>query len=94
MESRDIYSYLDGANDKSMYLPPVSEQEIIHTVGECKTKTSEDLDNLSMNIVKHIINSVTEPFTHICNLSFENGIVPDLMKISKIVPLFKSGEKK
>ena len=93
MKNKDIYSYLGETNDKTMYLSPANKQEIIHTVGECKAKTSEDVDNLSMNIIKHIINFVAEPFTHICNLSFENGVVPDLMKISKIVPLFKSGEK-
>ena len=93
VKNKDIYNYLGDTNDNSMYLPPVNERDVLNTVGECKAKASEDVDNLSMHIIKHIINSVTEPFTHICNLSFENGVVPDLMKISKIVPLFKSGEK-
>jgi hypothetical protein len=35
---------------------------------------------------------IASPFTHIINLSISSGIVPDLMKIARVVPLFKSGD--
>ena len=37
--------------------------------------------------------SVLEPFMHICNLSFNKGIFPLQMKIAKVIPIFKSGDK-
>jgi hypothetical protein len=32
------------------------------------------------------------PLTHVFNLSFRQGLVPDQLKIAKIVPIFKSGD--
>ena len=46
-----------------------------------------------MSLIKHIIVSLADPLTHICNLSFETGVFPEKMKVAKVVPLFKSGEK-
>ena len=31
--------------------------------------------------------------TYICNKSFEFGIFPDSMKIAKVIPVFKAGDK-
>ena len=46
-----------------------------------------------MHIVKSTFNSIVQPFTYICNFSFESGVFPDKMKIAKVIPLFKTGEK-
>ena len=48
---------------------------------------------MSMKVLKNIICSIAVPFTSICNQSFIEGIFPDSMKIAKIKPLYKSGEK-
>ena len=92
-KNTNIFSFLDSSNSNSMYLKPVDKQEIVNTVNDFKPKNSEDCDDLSMNIVKYIMSSVVDPFTHICNLSFSNGVVPSSMKAAKIIPLFKSGDK-
>ena len=46
-----------------------------------------------MWIIKKIIIYVLEPFMHICNLCFSKGIFPLQMKIAKVIPIFKSGDK-
>ena len=33
------------------------------------------------------------PLTHIVNKSLESGIVPDNMKVARVIPLFKSGDQ-
>ena len=45
-----------------------------------------------MDYKKKII-YVLEPFMHICNLSFSKGLFPLQMKIAKVIPMFKSGDK-
>ena len=35
---------------------------------------------------------ISEPLTHIINLSIRSGIVPDRMKIARVIPIFKSGD--
>ena len=42
--------------------------------------------------VKESANFISEPLTHIVNLSIESGIVPDQMKIVRVIRLFKSGD--
>ena len=44
-------------------------------------------------MVKKVISQIVRPFVHICNVYSETGVFPDKMKIAKVVPLFKSGEK-
>ena len=43
--------------------------------------------------VKESINYISEPLTYIINLSINSGVVPDQMKLARVVPLFKSGDK-
>ena len=78
---------------KSMYLEGVTEQEIISTVNQLKSKTSTDCDGLDMIIIKMTIDLISKPLCHIFNLSFTSGIFPNKMKISKVVPLFKTGDR-
>ena len=44
--------------------------------------------------MRKIISNVLKPFTYICNLSFVSGMFPEKLKIAKVIPLFKAGEKK
>ena len=47
-----------------------------------------------MNTVKKSIDLVSKPLTYIYNTSLENGTFPKEMKIAKVIPLFKAGDKK
>ena len=57
------------------------------------SKTSRDCDGLSIKIVKYFISSIVDPLCFIFNKSFTYGIFPTSLKIAKIVPIFKSGDK-
>ena len=81
-----IYDYLEGEVGHTMFLNPVDDQEIIRTVQRCKNKMSTDYNDINMLMVKTIITQIVRPFVH-------TGVFPDKMKIAKVVPLFKSGEK-
>ena len=80
-------------NITSMFLTPVVENEIINIVKLCKPKNSKDCDDISMYVISTIIVSIAKPLAHIFNLSFSCGIFPDHMKIAKIIPIFKNGQK-
>ena len=43
--------------------------------------------------VKETIYYISEPLTYIINLSINSGVVPDQMKLARVVPLFKSDDK-
>ena len=45
--------------------------------------------NPSCPVIKESILLVSEPLTCIINLSIQHGIVPDEMKIARVIPFFK-----
>ena len=49
---------------------------------------------ISINLLKFILNSVSVPLAHIFDLSLKNGIFPNKLKSSRVVPVFKSGDRK
>ena len=79
-------------NLNSMFLSSVSENKLRNIVISCKNKESSDCDNVNMSIIKSKFNSILQPFLYICNLSFQNGTFPDKIKITRVIPLFKSGD--
>ena len=88
-----IYDYLEENIEHTMFLDPVDDLEIIRTVQNCKNKTSTDFSDISMSLLKKVISKIVKPFAHICNVSFQTGVFPNKMKIAKVIPLYKSGEK-
>ena len=44
--------------------------------------------------MKSTIYNIANPLTHIINLSLSNGVVPSAMKIAKVIPIFKTGDRK
>ena len=78
---------------QSMFLREVSEKEIVSIVKKLKNKTSTDCDGLDMVIVKKTVDCIIKPLCYIFNLSFHTGIFPDRMKVAKVIPLLKSGDK-
>lgn len=39
------------------------------------------------------MNCIVKPLSYIFNLSFQSGIFPNRMKVAKVVPLYKDGDK-
>ena len=77
----------------SIFLIRITEFEVVITVKNFKNKRSNDPHGLSMEILKQVIPNIVKPLTYICNKSFLEGCFPDGMKISRIVPIFKAGDK-
>ena len=91
----DFTQYLSNMNNMdSLYIEPVTEEEIIQLVNNAKSKTSKGHDDLDMCLVKKIIPYVVTPLKHIFNTSLQKGIFPDSMKKARVIPLFKSGDVK
>lgn len=58
-----------------------------------KNKKSTDSTDLDMTLIKTVMEAIVKPLAHICNISFRTGIFPTNMKIAKIIPIHKSGDK-
>ena len=72
-----------------MQFKHVSVSDIAKTIDNLKNKTSCGWDNLSNKILKLIKDEICTPLQIITNQCFENGIFPDMLKIAKVIPLYK-----
>jgi hypothetical protein len=45
------------------------------------------------NITKITAKEISKPLTHIFNLSFSSGIIPDNLKVALVTPIFKGNEE-
>ena len=69
---------------------PTIPEEIINIVSYLKSSNIEGVDRININVIKASTDSLASPLSQICNISFSTGIVPDRLKISKVIPIFKS----
>lgn len=76
-----------------MFLGGVCDSDVLEVVRKSKNKKSTDCNNIDMALIKEIIHCIIKPFTYICNRSFLTGTFPDEMKIAKVFPVYKSGDK-
>jgi hypothetical protein len=44
------------------------------------------------NIAKLSVKEISKPSTHIFNLTFSTGIIPDNLKVAMITPIFKGND--
>ena len=79
--------------EKSMFILPCTEEEVSQIINNFKNKTSQDVNGISMKLVKELKEYLIEPLTHICNKSLLSGVFPNKMKTAKVLPLFKSNDE-
>ena len=81
----------------SLYLSPTDNQEILKIISDLKMKKSSGNDNINSILVKKIKLGLLEPLQAslqiLINRSLEEGIFPQRLKISKVIPVYKNNEK-
>jgi hypothetical protein len=82
---------LDNAN--SFFMNPTDNREVELAFLKLKPKLSSGCDDLSSKLIVKTYKEIIVPIVHIVNLSIISGKVPDRMKVAKIKPVFKSGDK-
>lgn len=73
---------------------PTTEREIMSVVSSLKNSYSYGWDELSTNLLKQCISSISNPLTYVINQSLRYGIFPEKLKFGIIKPLFKKGDAK
>ena len=87
----DFHSYIESRNDLNFEFHTVSNHDILTIVSSMKN-SAPGFDEISVKILKEVINVIITPITHLCNLSLLTGSVPDKIKIAKITPIHKAKE--
>jgi hypothetical protein len=79
-------------NPPNLEIGHTSPHTLLNIIKLFEPKTSLDLDGISMKMLKQIAPAICAPLSHIFNLSITHGIFPCKLKISRTVPIFKTGD--
>ena len=78
---------------QSIYFSPTDPTEILRTINSLKAKQSTGPDNISSYLIKKIKSPLSSPISLLINKSLEDGVVPDVFKTAKVIPIYKSKNK-
>jgi hypothetical protein len=74
-------------------LGQTGEAEIYSEICGLAPKKSSGWDEISVQALKRMSLFILQPFNHLINCSFKSGKFPKNMKLDKVIPVFKKGEK-
>ena len=92
-QTSPLYSLRGDYSNTNFFIFGTTDEEVLKTIQKLKSKSSSGIDGINSKLLKQIATSILVPLTHIFNLTFTTGIIPDKLKIAKVIPIFKSGEK-
>jgi hypothetical protein len=77
----------------SIFVAPVTVAELDCIINTLKCNKSSGEDGFGPCLIKESKQFICEPVVYLFNLSLVKGIVPDKLKIAKVIPLFKKGDE-
>ena len=88
----DLLTKVNARNLNSMFLGPTTEYEISREIRNLDA-TKAVGDEIPVWIIKKINDSLTPILCYLFNKCFEDGIFPGKLKIAKVSPVYKKGDK-
>ena len=72
---------------------PLTHSEVYDAIYSLQKKKTLDMFGLSVSFVSKFALTLSKPLRHIFTLSFNQGIVPQQLKVAKVIPIFKTGSQ-
>ena len=86
-------TYMSKRISLTLFLNPTNPAEVFNVISSLKTSKSGGYDNISSFFLKSAKKVLVFPLAHLFNCSFKLGIFPGCLKVAKVLPVYKSGEK-
>lgn len=89
-----MYVAVETNNDRLIYsFSLATPDEVLGIIIALKFKPSTGMDGIPANILKSCSRELCLPLLHVINLSLKQGKFPQRIKISKVIPIHKQGNK-
>jgi hypothetical protein len=85
--------YMPPPTPQNFVFANVTQDLILETLAKLKPKNSLGGDNISTKLLKYIISPIAPTLTHLFNLSFKTGYIPDNYKCARVIPIYKDGDR-
>ncbi len=80
-------------NNRSIFFTPTDTIEISDIIHKMKPKQSSGHDELTPHLVIQLAGELSQPISMLINMSIQSSVVPNCLKLSKVVPIYKSKNK-
>ena len=90
--ARDYNEYLNHHITTRLNFKSISEDYVVEIINKLKNKSSYGHDNISNKLIKRAKHVLYRPISFLVNQMLTTGDFPSELKISKVKPLFKSGD--
>lgn len=91
--ARNACDYLDFHNDNTIFLEPVTTDEVASVILSLKNSSSRDIDDIQIKPIKYVADIIAPAVAHIFNVCLATSVFPEKMQIAKITVLFKKGDR-
>ena len=85
--------YLNNPTDHRFTFSQINEREVLSIINKLKNKFHREKMEYPINLHKSIKSEISEAIAIIINQSILTGIFPDQLKLAKVKPLYKTGDK-
>ena len=90
LDAPDFKQYLRNSVNNSLFLSPITDNETHDIINSLDSNKSNDI---SSKLLKVLCNSFCPILTYLFNSCMLTGTFPDELKITRVIPLFKSGNR-
>ena len=81
--------YLTDPIDDSLFLRPTNDEELMNEINHLKNKATLDL---RVSSIKYVKQEIIDGLVIIFNKSFREGCFPEVLKIAKVIPIYKGDD--
>ena len=91
--NKHFSSYLSNPNNASFMIKPTDIIEIESLIMLINTTKGTGPNSIPNKVIQLIIHDISMPIMIICNKSFTSGSYPQILKLSKVIPIHKKESK-
>lgn len=88
---QDPISFLDD-HVTSFFFNPTTTQEVISCINSFESK-SASIDQIPSFMYKHVADIISPVISKLINRSVQNGVFPSCLKRTRVIPIFKKGDR-
>ena len=85
-ETHSYATYLTDPVDDNLFLRPTNAEELLNEINQLKNKATLDV---RVSLIKYVKQKIIDGLVIIFNKSFGEGCFPEILKIAKVIPIYK-----
>ena len=89
--SRSFRNYLKNPVSESIFIKPTNNKEVEKEFDQFKT-TKATMDIFNIKTLKFVKTEIIPALVIVFNKSMKTGVFPDLLKVAKVIPIYKDDE--